>query len=564
MRLRTTVLAAWMVLVLTRSGEARPPAPDAPPRAATVAENGMVVCVSPIAADIGVEILKQGGTAVDAAVAVALAEAVTFPEAGNIGGGGFMLVQPPKGAEPTLFDYREKAPKASTPEMLASPTSWATPKAVGVPGTLRGLELAHQKYGKLPWKTLVEPAVRLARDGFPVSQALADGLNIVVQSKPNNPLFRQTFGKNGKGEWQAGDRFIQPDLAKTLTRVMEQGASEFYTGETAKLLAAEMQRSGGLITLEDLANYQAKQRTPIRSSYRGYEIISTPPPSAGGITLSLALNILETFPKAEHPRFSAETIHRMAESMKIAYSERAKYLGDPDFNSIPEHLTRKEHAEKLAKLIRPNAAIRSEALAPELNIPPESPSTTHFSIIDKDGMAVSNTYTLERSYGARIVVPGAGFLLNNEMTDFNIYPGVTDRTGKIGTMPNRIQPNKRMLSSMTPTILRKDGKVVLIVGSPGGRTITNTVMNIIVSVVDYDMEIQAAVASPRVHHQWLPNEIRMESLAKFPLEAQRLRAIGHQLTGHNQGDAHSIWVDPKTGKYHGASDHRIEGKAAGY
>lgn len=538
---------------------------QAPTRQAVTAAKGMVVAVSPPAVDIGVAILKKGGTAVDAAVAVAFAEAVTWPEAGNIGGGGFMLVVPPGEAKPAVIDYREMAPAAATPTMFAKDLNYQSAKVAGVPGTVRGLALAHKQYGKLPWKELVLPAAQLAEEGFEVDAALAKSLNtILADPKTAHVEFRRVYGKPG-GTWAAGDRMRLPDLGKTLQAIAEEGPDAFYSGRLAELLVDEMKRNDGLITAEDLKNYQAKLREPIHGTYRGYDVYAPPPPSSGGITLMLMLNMLETFNLAGEPRTSPVTLHRIAEVMRRAYLDRARHLGDPDFTKIPTELTSKDYARKLAQGIDPKKATSSRSLAPDLTITDSGgTNTTHFSIIDGDGLAVSNTYTLENAFGNRMVVSGAGYILNNEMTDFNHRPGVTDTTGRIGTLPNQIAPGKRMLSSMCPTILQKDGKTILITGSPGGRTIINTVLNVVVNVVDYQMPIQTAVDTPRLHHQWFPDRISLESFLNDAAVRKALEGMGHTVIRHRQGDAHSIWIDPATGLRHGAADPRIDGKAAGY
>jgi gamma-glutamyltranspeptidase/glutathione hydrolase len=533
------------------------------PRQAVEARNGMVVAVCPIAAAVGADVLKAGGTAVDAAVAVAFAEAVTWPEAGNIGGGGFMLVWPGSGKEPTFFDYREKAPAAATEDMFARGVDGQSHKVAGVPGTVRGLELAHKRFGRRPWKELVLPAVRLAEDGFTVDGPLARRLNGVLTEKTRNVEFKRVYGKPGGGAWRDGDTLRLPDLARTLRLVAEKGADGFYAGETAEKIAAEMKAGGGLITAADLAAYTAKERKPVHGTYRGYDVYGPPPPSSGGTAVVEALNILETFDLAKHPRQSPETVHLMAEAMRRAFADRAKHLGDPDFVTVPEHLASKEYAKKLAAGIDPAKATPSASLAPEIELRDGGNSTTHFSVIDKDGMAVANTYTLENSFGNRVVVRGAGFILNNEMTDFNTRPGVTTRTGTIGTPANRIAPGKRMLSSMTPTIVAKDGKVLLVTGSPGGRTIINTVLCVLVNVLDYRMPPQQAVDEPRLHQQWFPDRISLERAGERPEPVEKLKAMGHAVTGvGHQGDAHTIWVDPKTGAYVGAADRRINGKAS--
>jgi gamma-glutamyltranspeptidase/glutathione hydrolase len=529
------------------------------------ARHGMVVAVSPPGADVGLAVLKKGGNAVDAAVATAFAMAVTYPAAGNIGGGGFMLVYPGGNRQPVVIDYREKAPAAATKTMYRKGESIYTHRAVGVPGTVRGLALAHHKFGKLPWKDLVLPAVKLAEEGFAIDDALAASLNWVVSSSDDFPELRRVFGKDGgKAAWEAGDRLVQKDLGKTLRLIAEQGPDAFYKGPVADLLAAEMKRGGGLITKADLAAYRAEARTPVHGTYRGYDVYGPPPPSSGGTCLVEMLNILENFELRKHGRWSPQTLHLMIEAMRRAYCDRARHLGDPGFTKIPAHLTSKDYAKKLARAIDLKRATPSADLARDVPLAPEGDSTTHFSVIDKDGMAVANTYTLERSYGSRVVVKGAGFVLNNEMMDFNWRPGVTDRQGTIGTPPNQIAPGKRMLSSQTPTILAKDGKVVLVTGSPGSRTIINTVLCVVVNVVDYDMNIRDAVDAPRLHHQWFPDRARFEATRRYPEAVQRLRQMGHTIQSTRQGDAHSIWVDPKTGRYYGAADRRIDGKVAAY
>ena len=546
-------------------------AADGTPGHSATGKNGMVVCVSAPAADVGLEILKAGGNAVDASVAVAFALAVTWPEAGNIGGGGFMMVLPGAGKEPACIDYRETAPAAATRDMFAKgKIDFTGIDTTGIPGTVRGLALAHAKYGKLKWAAVVEPAVKLAGQGFALDEKLAGDLNrILADPKTTNAEFKRVYGKPdaGKpdaGKWKAGDPLILKDLAGTLRRIAEEGPSDFYSGATAKLLVEEMKAAGGSITREDLAGYTAKERTPIHGTYRGCDIYAPPPPSSGGICLVEMLNILETFDLKKHDRYAPETCHLMIEAMKRGYCDRARFLGDPDFAKIPPHLTSKDYARKLAGDISPDKSTPAAHLAPELKLGAEGESTTHFSVIDRDGMAVSNTYTLENAFGNRIVVRGAGFLLNNEMTDFNPQPGITTTRGQIGTPANVVAPGKRMLSSMCPTIVLQDGKPILITGSPGGRTIVNTVLCVVVNAIDYDMNPREAVDAPRLHHQWLPDVARLEGLAERPQLKKKLEVMGQAATGHKQGDAHTIGIDPKTGIYRGAADTRRTGKAAGY
>ncbi|MCS7045245.1 MAG: gamma-glutamyltransferase [Gemmataceae bacterium] len=526
--------------------------------------NGVVVAVSRPGAEVGLAILRRGGNAVDAAVATAFALAVTHPAAGNIGGGGFMVIHPP-GGKPTVVEYRETAPAAAHKTMYVNDDRALGHRIVGVPGTVRGLALAHQKFGKLPWKEVVLPAVDLAQNGFVLDQHEAASLNGVVAASKDFPEFCRVFGKSDGSRWKPGERLMQPDLAKTLRVLAEQGPDAFYSGIIADQIVAEMKAGGGLITKQDLAGYQAKLREPIHGVYRGYDIYAPPPPSSGGIVLVQMLNILENFDLAKQPRFAPETLHLMAEAMRRAYCDRARYLGDPAFTAIPNHLTTKSYAQKLAASIDLTRATPSADLAKDIVLADEGESTTHFSVIDKDGLAVANTYTLEHSYGSRVVVRGAGFLLNNEMMDFNRRPGVTDRQGTIGTDPNLIAPGKRMLSSQTPTIVAKNGKVVLVTGSPGGRTIINTVLGVVVNVIDYRMPLQDAVAAPRLHHQWFPDELRLENAKAQAATVQALVRLGHRVVpATKQGDAHSIWVNWQTGGFVAAADQRLSGHAAGY
>jgi gamma-glutamyltranspeptidase/glutathione hydrolase len=526
--------------------------------------HGLVVAVSAPGADVGRDVLQMGGTAADAAVATAFAMAVSYPAAGNIGGGGFMVVYPGHGAEPVVFEYREMAPAAARGTMFAKTDTIYSDKAVGVPGTVRGLWLAHRRFGRLPWKDVVGPAVRLADEGFVLNDAQADSLNGVVGGSPEFPELQRVLGKNGRPEWRAGDRLVQPDLARTLRLIAEHGPDGFYKGPVADLIVAEMKRGRGLITHDDLAGYKANERKPVHGTYRGYDVYAPPPPSSGGICLVEMLNVLENFDLNAAGRWSPATLHLLAETMRRAYCDRARYLGDTDFVAVPAFLTDKGYAKRLADSIDRTRATRSESLARDIPVTGEGDNTTHFSVIDSDGMAVANTYTLERSYGSRIVPKGAGFILNNEMMDFNWFPGVTTRDGGIGTAPNQIAPRKRMLSSQTPTIVAKDGKVVLVTGSPGSRTIINTVLQVVVNVIEFGMDARHAVDAPRLHHQWFPDRLRFEGVSDYPDAVGKLRTMGHVVTGTRQGDAHTIYVDPKTGQIAGAEDRRIMGKVAGY
>lgn len=526
---------------------------------------GMVVSVSRDASQVGQQVLDSGGNAVDAAVAVAFALQVTWPEAGNIGGGGFMLVHTPDGKEPVVFDYRERAPAAATVDMFAQ-GDVSQYLMVGVPGTVRGLKLAHQRFGRMRWKELVAPSVALARNGILVSKELAKSLNSIIESCRDNEEFLRVYGRDeGKTPWKAGDRLVQPDLAQTLDAIAAEGPDAFYTGKIADAIAAEMQRGHGLITKADLANYRAHERVAIHGKYRGFDVYAPPPPSSGGTVLVEMLNIAEGFELRNEGRWSPKTLHVMIECMRRAYHDRARHLGDPDFNDIPRHLTTKSYSAELARTISMTKATSSAVLGADILTPGESSQTTHFSIIDKDGMAVSNTYTLEDEFGSKIVVRGAGFLLNNEMGDFNPQPGVTNAKGLIGTKPNLVAPGKRMLSSMTPVVVSQNGKVILITGSPGGRTIINTSFCMVMNVLEFEMSIRDAVDAGRMHHAWMPDSVRMEeSLLKREEVVARLRDLGHAVEAEpkRQGDAHSIFVS-KEGLRTGAADPRRNGWAAG-
>jgi gamma-glutamyltranspeptidase / glutathione hydrolase len=536
------------------------------PNASVTSKNGMVITTSAPASDVGAAILRKGGNAVDAAVATAFALAVTHPSAGNIGGGGFMVIRPAKG-EPITVDYRERAPLESTPTMYLDSTGKIARQltatgylAPGVPGTVRGLAAAHKRFGTLPWKDLVMPAVDLAEKGFVLSDALARSLNREVSgAMARYPVSVAAYGKPGNGEWKAGDTIVLRDLGRTLREIATKGPNAFYTGWIADSIAATMARNGGLISKQDLAAYQAKIRAPIRGTYRGYGLITMPPPSSGGVTMIEMLNMLETFDLAKLGAMSPQALHYEIEAMRRGYLDRARYLGDPDFVKMPiEKLTSKKYAKALAKTIDPNHASSSAELGKDILgqvASDEHEETTQFSIVDKKGNAVSNTYTLEGGFGSHVVVDGAGFILNNEMGDFNKKPGETNLTGDIGTPANLIAPGKRMLSSMSPTIITKNGKLFMVTGSPGGRTIINTVMEIVLNSLEFGMDARQAVDAPRFHHQWLPDEVTFERNAIPDSTAQRLQAMGHKLRfAGQQGDGHTIIL--KDGVAYGANDRR--------
>lgn len=541
-------------------------------RIAVRGNNGIVASSSAIASEVGVQIMQDGGNAVDAAVATAFAMAVTWPTAGNIGGGGFMVYHGADG-QATAFDFREKAPLAASKTMYLDAEGNVRDNsnhegilAVGVPGTVAGLELAHQRFGSMDWEKLLAPAVRLAREGIPTSWKLHDDFRNRMPRFEKYPSSKKVFSKADGSFYQPGDTWAQPDLAATLERIQKEGRDGFYKGKTAELIADFMATNDGIITLEDLEKYQAVEREPIRANYRGYEIVSMPPPSSGGVVLVEMLNILEGFDLAEIGHNSALYLHLLTESMRRAYADRANYLGDPDFNeNMPlDRLMSKEHAANLRGSISMTEKSESDpALFAQRY---ESDQTTHFSVVDKDGNMVSLTYTLEWGYGSHIVVEGAGFLLNNEMGDFNAQPGVTDVNGRIGTEPNQIRPQQRMLSSMTPTIVAKDGVPLFATGSPGGKTIINTTMQTILNVVDHGMTIAESIEAPRIHHQWLPDRTRVERRGLSPDTRRLYEEFGHVVTeGRGIGSAMGVYRDPETGVLSGAADSRAEdGGVAAY
>ena len=541
------------------------PTPSDPVRA----KSGMVVSSTEAASRAGVEIMKSGGNAVDAAVATALALAVTHPAAGNIGGGGFMLIRMADGRTVTI-DYRETAPAAAFREMYLDDKGNVVPKAslighlaVGVPGTVAGLALALEKYGAMKWRDVIEPARRLADDGILITEHLARSLESakVLQYFPET---RRVFLKNGK-LYERSQAFRQPDLAETLKRLRDEGPTEFYKGKTAKLIVDEMRSFGGLISPEDLKAYKPVEREPLRGSYRGYEIVTMPPPSSGGIAVLEMLNVLERFDIGKMAQ--GKRAHILVETMRRAFADRAEFLGDPDFAKVPTAgLTSKKYAEEIAKGIDPQKATPSDQVSHGAPARYESSETTHFSVVDSQGNAVANTYTLNGGYGSGVTVHGAGFLLNNEMDDFTSKPGVPNLFGLIQGEANAIAPRKRPLSSMTPTIVLKDGKPLLIIGSPGGPTIINTVLEVIMNVVDDRMDIRQAIEAPRMHHQWLPDQLNYErGVPQSVLDA--LKARGHALAAKpvTQGEAHGIMIDPATGMRLGYADKRMpDSGAVGY
>ena len=540
------------------------------------ARRGMVASTSRPASEVGVEILKRGGNAVDAAIAVALALAVTYPAAGNLGGGGFMMIRMRDGRT-TAIDYREMAPAAATRDIYLDKngdlikgegSSTVGYRASGVPGTVAGMALALEKYGskKLTWSQLVEPARRLAADGFPLSHRMARNLrsdDLLARYPESRRIFQ-----NGGRFWGEGDLLRQPDLAATFARLQAAGAREFYEGQTARLIAADMRRHDGLITLEDLRNYRAKERAVLRTTYRGHEVISMPPPSSGGAVLIQMLNILEGFELEKMGWSSSDKYHVMTEAMRRAFADRAEYMGDTDFVKVPiAGMIQKSYAERQRATIQMERASTSAEVRAGRPAGAESEETTHFTVVDAQGNCVSNTYTLNGGYGSGVTIKGTGVLMNNEMDDFAAKPGTPNMFGLIQSEKNAVEPRKRPLSAMTPTfVLRKDGSLWFAVGSPGGPTIINTVLQAIVNVVDHGMNIQQAVDSPRIHHQWLPDEIVFEPYGLSADTQRALAAKGHKLAARPRymGDAHAIMIEERTGTRLGASDPRNEGAAVGY
>ncbi len=548
------------------------------------APKAMVATVQPDATDAGVEIMKAGGNAVDAAVAVGFALSVTHPEAGNIGGGGFMLFRRADG-EVHFLDYREKAPAKATANMyldkdgnVIKDMSTLGYKAIAVPSSVAGLAYAQKHWGKLTLKQVMEPAIRLARDGFVLDYSTAMDLhdNDLAKFEESKRIFQR-----GGNFYQPGDTFKQPELAKTLERIAK-NPDDFYHGDMARELAAAMQKGGGLITAEDLASYEVKERQAIRGTYRGYEVISAPPPSSGGVALVEILNILEGYDLAKQGNRSAESIHLTAEAFQRAFFDRAEFMGDPDFAKIPvAQLIDKRYAAAWRETIplrratpandvkRPAIFTKLDQYAaanPQPKYVQEPEHTTHYSVVDPEGNAVSVTTTLNDSFGSHVTAEGLGFLLNNEMDDFAVKQGVPNMYGLIQGPANAVGANKRPLSAMTPTMVLKDGKLFLVLGSPGGPTIITTVANVMMGVVDYGLNIQESVNAPRFHNQWLPDKIMLEKYGISPDTLGILEGMGHQLKTDREfwGDAECIAIDPKTGERLGASDGRNNGKAAGF
>lgn len=537
------------------------------------AQSGMVASQEAVATQVGVDILKQGGNAVDAAIATGFALAVTLPRAGNLGGGGFMMIHMSASDETKALDYREKAPAAAFKDMFLGDDgepdkdkSRYSGLAVGVPGTVAGFAEAFDKHGSgnLSWADLVAPAIKLADEGITVTPSLSGALAARVERLTKDPATAEIFYKAGGVPYLPGETLVQSDLANTLRMIADKGAEGFYKGETAERIAAKVQQAGGGMTVDDLGGYEPVWRDAVTGTYRGYEIASMPPPSSGGVHIVEILNMLEAFPIAEFGPNSADTIHVMAEAMRRAYADRSKYLGDPDYVDVPvKGLTSPAYAAELVKTIDLEVATPSEQIKPADPLPYESNETTHFSVVDKDGNAVSNTYTLNFSYGVGMTADGTGVLLNNELDDFSAKPGVPNAYGLIGGTANAVEGGKRPLSSMSPTLVFKDGTFFLATGSPGGSRIITTTLQIIMNIVDHKMSIAEATAAPRVHNQWLPDEIRIEE-GLSPDTIKLLEAKGHKVEVKNaMGSTQSIM---KVGDVlAGASDPRRPGAlTAGY
>lgn len=539
----------------------------------TLAENAMVVTAHAEASRVGVEILKQGGNAIDASVAVQLALTVTYPIAGNIGGGGFMVYRDKDGKTTTL-DFREKAPKKAHRDMYLDENNEVIPRlsldghlAVGVPGTIDGCVRAHKKYGVLPWETLVQPAIDLAANGFILTHGQATKFN-----KYDEKLSEFSEINYLAGNWKGGDTIRQPQLAATLTRIKEKGRAGFYEGKTAELFLKEMEKGGGIITADDLKNYKSVWREPIIGTYKDYKVISMPPPSSGGIILLQLLKMIENQPIREWGFLHPNTIHWMTEAERRAYADRSEYLGDPDFVNIPtEALLNESYLKKRTKNIEKKKATPSKEILPGLENyeftqknTTESEETTHFSIVDQWGNAVSITTTLNGAYGSKVFVKDAGFLLNNEMDDFSAKPGVPNLYGLVGNEANAIAPEKRMLSSMTPTILEKDGELFMVVGTPGGSTIITSVFQSILNVVEHNMSMQEAVNAPRFHHQWKPDTVYVEKGCIEPKVRLYLTKQGYEFVERSPiGKVDAILVR-KNGVLEGGADIRGEDKAVGF
>ena len=531
----------------------------------------MVVSASDLATKVGIEILKKGGNAIDAAVGVGFALAVTFPAAGNIGGGGFLVFVRNDGFATTI-DYREKAPASAHRNMYLDSSLSPIPSmstegvtSAGVPGSVAGLLLALEKYGTMSLQEVIQPAIELAERGFKLNYELSQSLNFNYKNFEKFPSTKKIFTNNEK-KFSDGDIFLQNDLAETLKRIRDYGTDGFYRGKTADLIVDQMKGEGGFITHGDLSNYKAIERLPIRGNYRGYDVISMGPPSSGGIALVEALNILENIKFSKEDFHSSKHLHYLIEALKCVYFDRAEYLGDSDFVTVPvERLISKQYAKKIFDSIDLNSASKNKSINAKVFESKESFETTHYSVYDSYGNAVSVTTTINGSFGSHVVVDGAGFLLNNEMDDFSLKPGFPNMYDLIGSEANSIQPNKRMLSSMTPTVILKDNKPVLIIGSPGGPMIITSVLQAVMNIIDFGMDVEQAINMPRIHHQWLPEEIYHEPFALSSDVKMKLETMGHKFQHRNSmGRLEGILIDRKNNIIYGATDCRGSGLAEGF
>jgi gamma-glutamyltranspeptidase/glutathione hydrolase len=560
------------LLIVVLSMAIMPGLPRAASRQPVRAQHGMVASTSEIASRVGVEIMRRGGNAIDAAVGVGLALAVVWPFAGNLGGGGFMLIRRADGST-EIVDYREKAPAAASRDMyldrngkVVNGASTIGYKAVGVPGSVAGLALAEQRHGRLKWADVVEPALRLAADGFRLDNTTAGGIKNTQKLLSRFPDSNKIFLRGGS-YYKEGESLVQPELAATLKRLKEQGSREFYEGETARLIAEDMKTNGGLITAKDLKEYQPTIRKPLTGTYRGFEIVTMPPPSSGGAVLIEMLNMLEHYNLAEMGQNSSDELHLLTEVMRRAFADRAEFMGDADFVKVPiAGITSKKYAEELLKTIDPLKATPSSTVKAGTPAGYESTETTHYTVIDQEGNVVSNTYTLNNGFGSGVTARGTGVLLNDEMDDFTSKPGVPNMFGLLQGEANAIAPGKRPLSAMTPTIVLKDGKVFFAIGSPGGPTIINTVLQVILNVIDYKMNLQQAIDAPRFHHQWMPDEIRWEPYGLNRDTRTLLEQRGYLFAARpgGMGDAEGIMIEPETKMRLGASDPRSGGASVGY
>ena len=581
LRLAHTIFALFLMSGLLLPA---PTTADDPPRADVPAststpeygENGMVVAAHPAAAEAGREILEQGGNAVDASVAVGFAMAVVYPRAGNLGGGGFLVLRQPDGTATTI-DHRETAPAAATPDVYLDARGNAVPNrsrtghlASGVPGTVDGLLHALEEYGTLSREVVMAPAINLAINGFEVLPTQAEALNQFQDDFNQFASTRRYFGNESAhgGRYEPGQMLRQPDLANVLIRIRENGRAGFYEGPTANLIVSEMQRGDGLITHEDLASYTSVEREPVTSTYRDHRILSMGPPSSGGIALAQLLNAAEEHDVAGHGLNASVTLHTLGEAMRRAFADRAKWMGDPDAVEMPDSLADPDYMRTRMADVDPDRITPTDSVSHGTPPGAESMETTHYSVVDADGQAVSVTTTINSSYGSKVVVDGAGFFLNNEMDDFSLKPGVPNQYGLVGSERNAVAPQKRMLSSMTPTIVEDpEGRLKLVIGSPGGPTIITTVFQVIMNVIDHEMDIEQAITAPRFHHQWKPNTMWLERHG-FPEDVrENLKARGWPLNVRSRwGRAHGVhahYDSDGTATYHGSADPRREGVAVG-